>query len=238
MVTAIILAGGLGTRLAQVVPHFPKALAPIQGIPFLQLLLQQLENSLLVSKIVLALGYQAASIQNFAQSNPCSIPLEFSIEPHPLGTGGALLYALNKTNGETLLVLNGDTYFDLPFSSFLRSHQRNKADITLACREVQNTSRYGSVIMDSSFKVVSFREKTAISQPGWINGGIYLIQKSLLLSFSPGVHSIENDFFPLFLEKNLFAFPHNGSFIDIGTPNSYNEAQEILKPLCKSGFPQ
>ena len=230
MVTAIILAGGLGTRLAQTVPHLPKALAPIQGIPFLKLLFDQLEKAAIVSKIILALGHKAASIESFIQSQIPDIPLELSIELSPLGTGGALLHALNIPCSETLLVLNGDTHFDLPLSAFLNYHQTCKADITLACRQVPDTSRYGSVVFDSSSRITAFREKSSTPQPGWINAGIYLIEKKLLSPLEPGIRSIENDFFPQFLKKNFFAFPHQGSFVDIGTPSSYNEAQEILKP--------
>lgn len=228
MVAAVILAGGLGTRLAQTVPHLPKALAPIQGVPFLQLLLQQLEKSGIISKIVLALGHKAASIQEFLTHT--SLPIHYSIEPSPLGTGGALLHALPQADGQTLLVLNGDSFFDLSLSHFLDFHRAHAADLSIACREVEDTSRYGSVEWDSTFQIRGFREKSSLSQPGWINAGLYLIQKDLLKRFSPGIYSLEKDFFPQFLKKKALAYPNAGSFIDIGTPNSYNEAQELLKP--------
>lgn len=230
MIDAIILAGGLGTRLAQTVPHLPKALAPIQGIPFIQLLLKQLETSGIVSKIVFALGHKADAIQAFLQTQSTRIPIEVSVEPTPLGTGGALLYALNKTESETLLVLNGDTYFDLPLCHFFEFHQIREADITLACRKVKDTSRFGSVIIAPDQRIISFREKEPIPYPGWINGGLYLIEKNLLSSFPPGTHSIETDFFPHLLEKKVLAYTDSGCFVDIGTQETYFAAQELLKP--------
>lgn len=230
MVTTLILAGGLGTRLAQRVPHLPKALAPIQGIPFLELLLQQIGKLQFVSKIVLALGHQASAIELFITSLKKEIPVEFSIESTPLGTGGAVLNALKQVTDTTLLVLNGDTYFDLNFEKFVHFHQELGADITIACRKVEDTTRYGSVTVDRSNRVTSFNEKSLRTGPGSINGGIYLIEKNILSDFPSGVYSIEHDFFPKFLQRKFFAFEDNGRFIDIGTPDSYNEAQEILKP--------
>ena len=229
MVTAIVLAGGLGTRLLASVPHLPKALAPIRGIPFLKLLLNQLEASNIVKEIILALGHKAEAIRTFIDTYHSPIPIKLSVEPTPLGTGGALIQALPLASSSPLLVLNGDTYFDLPFASFLNFHKTRKADITLACREVSDTSRYGSIEITPSLRIASVSEKAPISQSGWINGGIYLIETHLLTPFPQGQYSIEKDFFPQFVKKWCYAFPHDGNFIDIGTPNSYNEAQEILK---------
>lgn len=233
MLNAVILAGGLGTRLASVVSHLPKTLAPILGVPFLQLLLHQLETSGVVSKVILALGYKAPDVLSFLQNKSSPLNIEVSIESAPLGTGGALLHALPKTESNPILVLNGDSYFDLSLPSFLSFHQKHKADITIASQKIDDTSRYGSLEIDSQFRITRYCEKTATPQPGWMNAGIYLIQKELLTPFPPGTYSIEKDIFPLFLQKKIFAYPHQGTFIDIGTPNSYNHAQEILKPWIK-----
>lgn len=230
MVNAIILAGGLGTRLAQIVSHLPKTLAPIRGVPFLHLLLQQLQISGIVSKVILALGYKAPDVQAFLSKQSFSFQVDCAVEPAPLGTGGALLNALPKSDSETLLVLNGDSYFDLPLHSFLSFHRSQKAHITIACRQVEDTSRYGAIEMDPSFRITQFREKSSAPRPGYVNAGLYLIEKESLFAFPPGPCSLEKDFFPSFLRKQVFGYPHVGTFIDIGTPNSYNEAQEILKP--------
>lgn len=228
MIDAILLTGGLGTRLAQTVPHLPKALAPIQGTPFLQLLFEQLHASGLISKIILALGYKASAIQSYCQSLP--YPIEFSIETTPLGTGGAILHALSKTTSSTLLVMNGDSFFDLSLSSFLAFHREQQSDFTIACREVEDASRYGAVEFDSRQRIVSFSEKSQSVKPGWINAGLYLIEKRVLSPFPHSSLSLEKEIFPCLLTKKLFAYPHSGVFIDIGTQNSYFEAQEILNP--------
>lgn len=230
MATAIILAGGLGTRLAGVIPHLPKALAPIRGVPFLQLILKQLEESQVVSQVIFALGHKASDIQSFLSDYPSCIPIELSIEATPLGTGGALLQALRKSTSETLLVLNGDSYFDLSLADFLHAHRSRWADVSIACHFVEETSRYGSVEFDDSHRILKFSEKSSEKRPGWINAGMYCLQKRILDSFSPGVYSLERDFFSHFLKRNCFAYCHRGAFIDIGIPSSYEEAQEFLKP--------
>lgn len=230
MLEAIILAGGFGTRLAPILSHLPKTLAPIQGTPFLQLLFHQLEQSGLVSKVILALGYKAADIESFLKTQKYSFKVDLSIEPTPLGTGGALLYALPKTTAPTLLVLNGDSYFDLSLLNFIAFHREKKADLTIACHKVDDISRYGSIEIDPSSRILNYREKSPISEPGWINAGLYLIEKPLLTPFQLKPYSIEKDLFPQFLSKRIYAYQQEATFIDIGTPNSYNQAQQILKP--------
>lgn len=226
---AIILAGGLGTRLAQTVPHLPKVLAPIQGVPFILLLLQQLERSLLFSRVILALGHKSLDIQKTLQPEKFSFSLEYSIETSPLGTGGALLKALEKVESDLFLAMNGDSYLDLSFSSFIYFHKIKEASLSIACLEVEDASRYGSIEMDPSQRIVSFSEKSAISQKGYISAGIYLMQKSLLDHLPVTACSIEKDLFPSFLEKRVFGYPCSATFIDIGTKDSYLDAQETLK---------
>ncbi|MBS0625105.1 MAG: NTP transferase domain-containing protein [Verrucomicrobia bacterium] len=228
MLDALILTGGLGTRLASAVPNLPKGLAPIQGIPFLRILLNQLKKSQIVSKAVLALRYKADEIIEELQSPP--LPVEFSIEPSPLGTGGAILYALSKLSQSTLLVLNGDTFFDLPFTSLLNFHLEKKAELTIAARKVEDRSRYGSLQLDSSGRIQGYLEKSSSSGSGYISGGVYLIQRSLLDSIEPCPLSIETDLFPQWLSHKTYAYVHEGTFIDIGTPESYQTAQQLLKP--------
>jgi NDP-sugar pyrophosphorylase family protein len=230
MIDAIILAGGLGTRLAPILPHLPKTLAPIQKTPFLQLLINQLARSGIVSKIVMALSHKASAIESFIQSHSYSLPIEFSFEPSPLGTGGAILHALPKTTSDTLLILNGDSFFDLPLADFYHFHLTQKGSLTIACRYVEDCSRYGSILFDNSQKIYRFTEKSQTPTNGWINSGIYLIQRHLFSPFCAGVYSLESEFFPQFLQSTAFAYLHTGAFIDIGTPSSYREAQEILQP--------
>lgn len=230
MTTAIVLAGGFGTRLASVVPHLPKALAPIQSTPFLHILLQQLDRSGVVSKVILALGYKAVDIQSFISNQDYSFPIEYSIESTPLGTGGALLQALAKAESDPLIAMNGDSFFDLDFSDFLHFHRSKNALFTMACREIEDCSRFGAIEIGPDLRIRSFSEKSAIPRKGWINAGIYCLQKDLFSSYPAEPYSLEKDFFPTLIKRDCFAFAHNGKFIDIGTANSYSEAQEILKP--------
>lgn len=234
MISALILAGGLGTRLAQTVPYLPKALAPIQGIPFLQILLRQLQRANLFSKVILALGHKSSFIEHFLCSTSFPFPIEISIEPSPLGTGGAIFHALEKIDSDLFLTMNGDSYFDLSFSSFLHFHQAKQAAISIACTEIEDAARYGSIEMDTSQRILNFSEKSASSRKGWISTGIYLLQKSLFTNLPHVPCSLEKDLFPRFLEKGLFGYSHRGTFIDIGTHHSYMQAQETLKPWISS----
>jgi len=217
---AIILVGGLGTRLRSVVSDKPKPLAPIRGRPFLDHLLKQIEGK--VSKVILAAGFLSEQITE-QYGDRCLI----STEDSPLGTGGAARKAAELTDSEDIWVLNGDSFFDISFEEMEGHHS---GDMVMACRYVEDVSRYGAVEIHGN-RIVAFQEKKDSSGGGWINGGIYLIKKKLLLS-SPVERSfsLEKELFPSLLlsEKMVMAYPHDGEFIDIGTPESYNLANEIL----------
>ena len=234
MLDAIILAGGLGTRLSHRVPNTPKALAPIRGTAFLQYLLSQLSNSRQISKVILALGYRADAIQIWLSEKHFLFDIECSIETSPQGTGGALLLALTKTEKETLLVLNGDSYSDTNIDDFYSFHKNHQADLSIATVEVNDISRYGSIEFEANQRIRQFREKSNKAHRGWINAGTYLIEKELIASYEPKSCSLEKDLFPRFLEQKIFAYPHLGVFIDIGTTESYEEAQTMLVHRFKS----
>lgn len=224
---AIILAGGLGTRLQEVISNVPKPLAPINAVPFLDILLEQLYSFKTISKVILAIGYKGDLIIDYYSKKKAPLPLEFSIETTPLGTGGALRKALTKTTGEIIFALNGDSYLDLPFALFLDHHQKKEADLTLACTTVSEGSRYGGLRFDDSFRIYSFVEKTFSP---WINGGVYLLTRSLLDTYEIETpFSLEQSLFPSLLKKKVFAYPCGGKFIDIGTKESYFEAQNLLR---------
>ena len=230
MIPALILAGGLGTRLAQTVPHLPKALAPICETPFLHLLLRQLQRTGIISKIILALGHKASLIESTELPSGFSLPLEMSLESTPLGTGGAILNAMNKIDTDLFFAMNGDSFFDLSFGAFLNFHQSHQAALSIACTEVADTARYGSLKIDSSGRILHFGEKSSNVYSSWINAGIYLMEKKLFSNIPFAPYSLEKDLFPRFLKKRIFAFAHQGVFIDIGTQHDYYEAQKTLKP--------
>lgn len=222
MMDAIILAGGLGKRLRDTVSDVPKPLAPIQGKPFLDILLAQLDKR--VERVILAIGYQSEKIKEYYRNTP----LIFSEEDVPLGTGGALKQALQLAYSSPVFVMNGDSYFDVDLEGMLKFHNTSQAHLTLSCREVEDVSRYGTISFDENQRIFAFREKDAESGKGLINGGIYVMDKNLLDSFPDTPFSLEQEGFPHLLKNRVFAYPSTGKFIDIGTRDSYYQAQEIL----------
>lgn len=232
MVPVLILAGGLGSRLAHTVPHLPKALAPIQNTPFIHLLLRQIEKSALFSKIILALGHKASLIEQAALPSNLSIPIEISRESIPLGTGGAILNTLDRIESDVFMVMNGDSFFDISFSRFFHFFYASKASVSIACAPIPATDpyRYGTLQLDLSGRVLKFSEKTNMPTSHWISTGIYLMKKELFADLPLIQLSLENDLFPRFLEKGIFGYIQQATFIDIGTHESYHEAQNTLKP--------
>ncbi|HSW73497.1 MAG TPA: sugar phosphate nucleotidyltransferase [Chlamydiales bacterium] len=223
---AIILAGGFGTRLQKKVPNVPKPLAPINDVPFLDILLKKISAIKQIKKIVLAIGYKADLIVERYKNSGYS----FSIEDKPLGTGGALKKSIHYTSSPDLLVFNGDTYVDFSFSGVYEFHKTSGSAVTIIAEEIPNTSRFGTLELDPKTKrILQFKEKLGIPQKGTINCGVYLIKRDLFSENSyPEVFSLENDAFPKLLKKGMYAFPSSGNFIDIGTEESYEEAQWSL----------
>lgn len=216
MFDCIILAGGLGTRLKETVPDLPKPLAPIRGRPFLDILLSQLQP-LPLKKIILAIGYKAEHIQAYYKDT-----VQFSIEEQPLGTAGALFQALKKTTTPYVLVLNGDSYLEFSFPDM----QKPGADLVIACIERENGSRFGQIAVDQEGRIRAFTEKSSCTS-GLVNGGIYWMRRDLLQDF-PHAFSLEKEVFPAILDRQVFASICRGKFIDIGTKESFFEAQKIL----------
>lgn len=224
---AIILAGGLGTRLREVVPDLPKPLALIGDKPFLDMLLSQLDGFKEISSIILSLGYQA---EKFIALYSGRSKVLFSVEKSPLGTGGGLREALEQSVSEDVLVLNGDSYLDFSFAKLWKKYKDCGADLVIACQRAENCARYGDIQFDSQDqRIRAFTEKTEITSPGWINAGVYLMKRALLLPYERGISlSLEKDIFPELLEKSVFGYLSTGFFIDIGTKETYLQAEELL----------
>ena len=223
----IILAGGKGTRLSDVVSDVAKPMAPINGKPFLYYLFHWLKNYP-VEKVILSTGYLSESIADYFGTSFCGIPIEYVIEEKPLGTGGAIIFALRKTKGSNILIINGDTYFPININSFYSFHIDNKHLFSVALKQMQNFSRYGSVeCQDNS--ILKFNEKK-FCQEGLINGGIYLINRKYINSKQvPEVFSLEKEIMEKeagsdILKGKIF----NDIFIDIGIPEDYHKAKSLL----------
>ncbi len=225
---AIVLAGGLGTRLQHVLPGIPKCMAPVNGKPFLTYVLDSLEIQK-ITNVVLSVGYRKDEIMNYFGSEYHSVSITYSIENEPLGTGGAIKFALDYCNNEDIFIVNGDTYFNPDLSSMADLHTISAADVTIAVKYLSDTERYGLVVTDHDGKIVEFREKAKLAGSGWINGGIYLVKNSIFNNFPQQKFSIENDFFKISCIKyNFQAFQTDAFFLDIGIPEDYKRAQILL----------
>lgn len=233
---AILLCGGLGTRLRSVVSDRPKPMADIAGKPFLHYLVKMLSESG-VKHLIFALGYMGEQIEAYFQSGEeYGLSISYSYEDSPLGTGGAIRNALSKVSGENVLVLNADTYFHTDYESLLREQLKNKAAMTIASRKIEDISRYGAILKDESGRILRWNEKMSSDQvetprPGEINGGIYVMQKSLIEKIPEGKQSLENDCIPAWLEDGLYlqAISSDGYFMDIGIPEDYAQFKEDVE---------
>ncbi len=225
---AILLCGGMGTRLRSVVSDRPKPMADICGKPFLQYLLEMLRDKG-ITEVIFALGYMGEMIEEYFQDGSAfGLKIAYSYEEEPLGTGGAIRNALPKIMEEEVLVLNADTYFPMDYQGLYRFHQENDGDFSLATRAVPDISRYGAVRRDAAGRILAWNEKLEDGgQPlaGEINGGIYVMKKSLIAEIPEGKQSLEQDCVPKWLSegKRIFGLPFDGYFMDIGIPKDYQQ---------------
>lgn len=230
---AIILAGGLGSRLKAAVPDVPKPMAPINGRPFLEYLLDYWAGQG-VDRFVLSVGYKREIIEEHFAVRHKGIEVDYAVENQPRGTGGGLLLALKHLRRSgTFLILNGDTFFEVDLAPMRRYHQGKQAEVTIALREVDANSRYASVEIDKDGKITAFDNRARTSGRALINGGVYLAEKSafadMLLESDEPV-SIEDQLYPRMLAagRRMYGFQSSGRFIDIGIPDDYRRAATVL----------
>lgn len=232
MTTAIILAGGLGTRLRDAVPDLPKPMAPINGRPFLE---HQLDYWIGqgVERFVLSVGYRHEAIAAHFGATYRGIALEYAIESSALGTGGGLLLAAQKLSGDAaFLVLNGDTYFEANLASLRRLHGARQADWTFALFRGARAGRYMGMDIAVDGRIISLKPGTG--RPGQLaNGGVYLLNPETLRvgGWKPGGKvSLEADILPAALDagRRLYGLECSGTFVDIGVPGDYFLAHRLL----------
>lgn len=225
---AIVLAGGMGTRLREVVADRPKVLADIAGRPFLTRILDQLVSAG-VASVVLSTGYLGEMIETKISTQYRGLRIRYSREHEPLGTGGALQLALDKTQSDPLLVFNGDSFCDANMRQLCEFHRTKMARATLLLTRVEDTSRFGSVETDANDAVTRFEEKGRACAPGWINAGVYCLGREVISCIPAGrAVSIEYEIFPILIGAGLYGFRVDAPFIDIGTPQSYAEAERFF----------
>ncbi|HRY16247.1 MAG: nucleotidyltransferase family protein [Candidatus Competibacteraceae bacterium] len=227
--TAVVLAGGQGRRLRPLVADRPKPLANIAGRPFLTHLLDfWIEQG--ICRFILAVGYRWQMIAEQLGNDYRGARIDYAVESTPLGTGGALLQALQRLDRseDPVWVINGDTLFAVDACAMRAAHRKHCADLTLACRCQLNNARFGALALDSTGCIVQFNANGAAGK-GWINGGVYLLERHLA---SEPLHpsSLEQELIPGWLAagRMVFAFRTDAFFIDIGIPEDYRRARELL----------
>jgi D-glycero-alpha-D-manno-heptose 1-phosphate guanylyltransferase len=226
---AIVLAGGFGTRLRQVLPDLPKPMAPIAGRPFLEILLSTLARKGF-TRVVLSLGFMAEKIIAHFGESYAGMRLVYEVELQPLGTGGAIRAALARCESDHVFIFNGDTYLDLEVDELENLWQVQRHPV-IVVRKVPDTARFGRVEM-SNGRINAFLEK-GMSGAGLINAGCYVLPKEVLNNFPSGQpFSLETEFFMKYLHQIRFdGFVTHGQFIDIGVPDDYLLAQTVLSGL-------
>jgi NDP-sugar pyrophosphorylase family protein len=234
---AVILAGGLGTRLRATYAAGPKSMAPVAGRPFLDYLLRWLRSEG-VREVILCVGYKRTQIQKYVGAGrKWGLRARYSIEKKLLGTAGALKKAQRMISGESLLVINGDTYVDVNLTELTEFHRSREALATLAAVPVKDGERYGSLQLDGKSRITEFLEKGAVNLAGKrkqgkrpINAGVYVFEKNLFRAMPAGnPMSLEKNVFPrLVNSKKVYGFVRGAYFLDIGVPRDYRRAQDEL----------
>ncbi len=224
---AIILAGGMGTRLKKVVPNFPKPMAPIKDKPFLAILIENLKK-LKFTSVIISVGYKAEKIINYFGSSYAGLSIKYSIEKYPLGTGGALKKALSLCANSFVFVFNGDTFVEFSTSEIINLSNKNKYPIILGI-EIPDTRRYSRLMLKNN-TLIGFSDKGILGK-GIINAGLYYLPKSIFEGFDlSDSFSLESDFLiPFITQLNFCCSLTNGIFVDIGIPEDYKKASLLLK---------
>jgi len=219
---AILLAGGLGTRLRDVVDDRPKPMALIDGRPFMEYVVHELAKCD-IREIVFAVGYKGAMIEEyFGDGSKFGISVHYAYEEELLGTAGAIKNAARFITDDTFFVLNADTFYQIDYSRLIQIKADKHLDMALVLREVPDVSRYGMAVLEDG-RLINFNEKTTIAKPGTINGGIYLLSRELLDMIPMGKVSLENQMIPQWLteDRALGGIVNDGYFVDIGIPEAY-----------------
>ena len=223
MMQAVLLAGGLGTRLRTVVNDRPKPMADVCGHPFLEYLIEELKKHD-ITNIVMAVGYKGNLIEEyFGNGEKLGVNIQYSYEKQQLGTAGAIKNAEKYLSEPEFFVLNADTFYQAVYKDAFTLFKSENADMVLVLRRVEDVSRYGSVRLEKQ-RIMGFNEKVSEQCSGLINGGIYLLKRAVLNAIPSGKKcSLENEIIPELLSKGkkLMAVINEGYFIDIGIPDDY-----------------
>lgn len=227
--SAVILAGGLGTRLKEVVQDVPKAMAPINGRPFLEYQLGFIEQSG-IRNVILATGYKSEVIFEHFGYNFSSLSICYSNEDELLGTGGGLIKAANLADPtQHLFAMNGDTFFPISLTKMMQSHQARQADFTMAMIKNTDSDRYSAFDITPDGRLLPASNSSSINK----SGGIYLFSPAMVSDLQSRVVeqlSFEHDLTPSYFNSDLklFAYVADAPFIDIGIPEDYYKAGLLI----------
>ena len=238
-IKAVLLVGGLGTRLRSIVPSIPKPLAAVGGKSFLELLVRQLRYQG-IRNLVMCTGYLGDKIESeFGDGESWGVRIEYSKESSPLGTAGAVKLARSYLwDAPEFLVMNGDSFIETDFSELIRFHRQHGGLISMAILRVGNAARFGTVKIGDKGRVIGFTEKTGDEAPGIVNAGVYVFDRTVLEYIPEGQTSLERDVFPKLLNRGVYAIEQHGMFIDIGTPEDYARAQQLRDRLYETALPK
>ncbi|MBI5236207.1 MAG: nucleotidyltransferase family protein [Deltaproteobacteria bacterium] len=232
MTNAIILAGGLGTRLGSVLNGRPKPMVEVNGRPFLAYLLDYIAGSNAgIDRVLLSVGYKKGVIMDWFGLSYRGLEIDYAVEGSPLGTGGAIRKALSLVKGKDVFVLNGDSFFCVELDALRERHASSGSFLTLSLKRMNETGRYGAVTITNG-SVTGFEEKTT-AKGGLINAGVYVLNReaaSQRLAPWPEAFSFEREFLPGCMAGRLVinAEISDGYFIDIGVPEDYARAKDEL----------
>ncbi len=232
--TVVILAGGLGTRLRSAVADVPKPMALIDGEPFLK---YQLDHWIAAGarRFVLSVGYRKEAIVDYFGRSYRGVAVDYAVEEQPLGTGGGLLLAIEQlTDLAPFMLVNGDTFFDVPANDLIEFHRAKRADIAFALFRATEADRYGGLTIDSDGRIVEFLASKA-PRGQLASGGVYCVEpRALRGRFGPPGKrlSLEEEIIPTLLRDaaRLYGLELMGDFIDIGTPADYFRAASVIGP--------
>ncbi len=227
---AIILAGGLGTRLRSVVSDRPKPMALVEGKPFLEYVICTLKKNG-IDEIIFAVGYKGSMVEEyFGDGAWLGIKTRYAYEEELLGTAGAIKNAGKYVNEDKFFVLNGDTFYQMDYGDLSRIREEKNLEMALVLRTVPDISRYGAARITDGM-LTAFNEKNGNTGAGTINGGVYLMNRTLLKEIPDGKVSLENDCIPKWMSegRRLGGIVNDGYFIDIGVPDDYFRFQEDVR---------
>lgn len=226
----LVLCGGLGTRLRSVTGETPKALAQVQGEPFLDFLIRYLIKQG-ACRIILCAGYKAEAFKEYYQKKHQNIDIQMSIEKEPLGTGGALKYAQPLIKHDIVFGLNGDCFTPVNYQQLLAQHQTYQALATLVGVRVENNKDFGTIETNQRSEITAFKEKISTTGISYINAGVYCFQREVFSMMPEGKFSVEYDFFPRLIHQKFFCHKVDAPFIDIGTPERFEWAKQHLSEM-------